>query len=283
LLSIFPENDILQGTNKFLKKVEVDLMSIKKGDLKCYDIEKETEQFDGIILPKATTFDKDSWITVKDAIGDLSAKNSKEKSEYVNGLNSTLNYQDKFDVGIENHNVRNHTARIQSRFLFYQLLNYSNGYKESFMKLKKNGDQPKKVDIKNLFNLLSDKLKDFKHLFKSNSQFEHFILSVEPTKKHSQRALNEFLPSPAQLTIPDDICHYSPFENRALTVREMARIQSFPDWFTFKSKETTGGKNRSFEVPQYTQVGNAVPPKLAFHLGNHIYNILDKIENRDGV
>ena len=283
LLSIFPENDVLHGTNTFLNKVEVNVISIKKGDLKYYDIEKETDQFDGIILPKATTFDKNSWITVKEAIGDLSGKNSKDKSEYVNGLNSTLNYQDKLDVGIENHNVRNHTAKIQNRFLFYQLLNYSNGYKESFMKLKKNGEQPEKAAIKNLFILLSDKLKGFKHLFKSNSQFEQFILSVEPTKKHSQRALNEFLPSPAQLTIPDDICHYSPFENRALTVREMARIQSFPDWFTFKSKETTGGKNRSFEVPQYTQVGNAVPPKLAFHLGSHIYNILDKIENNDGV
>ena len=58
----------------------------------------------------------------------------------------------------------------------------------------------------------------------------------------------------------------------------MARIQSFPDWFVFKSKTTTGGKNRKFEVPQYTQVGNAVPPVLSYHLGRHITGLLALIE-----
>ena len=47
----------------------------------------------------------------------------------------------------------------------------------------------------------------------------------------------------------------------------MARIQSFPDNFEFRSKVTTGGKMRRYEVPQYTQVGNAVPPLLGRKLG----------------
>lgn len=76
------------------------------------------------------------------------------------------------------------------------------------------------------------------------------------------------------MTIPDDLCHYSENELRTLTVREMARFQSFPDWFEFRSKVTTGGSQRSFEVPQYTQVGNAVPPILAYELGHAIKNIL---------
>ena len=54
---------------------------------------------------------------------------------------------------------------------------------------------------------------------------------------------------------------------RTLTVREMARIQSFPDWYEIRSKVTTGGKMRRFEVPQYTQIGNAVSPLLGFALG----------------
>ena len=98
---------------------------------------------------------------------------------------------------------------------------------------------------------------------------EALIKSI-PTRKHSQRALRKFEPAPAQLTIPDDLCHYDPDEPRTLTVREMARFQSFPDWYEFRSKVTTGGKMRKFEVPQYTQVGNAVPPLLALALGELI-------------
>jgi len=63
------------------------------------------------------------------------------------------------------------------------------------------------------------------------------------------------------MTIPDDYIHYN--SPRALTVREMARLQSFDDTFIFQGKRSTGGNNRKTEVPQYTLVGNAVPPLLA--------------------
>jgi len=64
--------------------------------------------------------------------------------------------------------------------------------------------------------------------------------------------------SPTITSHPDDLVHYC--EPRILTVREYARIQSFPDWFEFKGKYTTGGKLRKVEVPRYTQIGNAIPP-----------------------
>lgn len=67
--------------------------------------------------------------------------------------------------------------------------------------------------------------------------------------------------SPTVMTIPDDYIHYN--TPRALTVREMARLQSFDDSFVFQGKRSTGGNNRKSEVPQYTLVGNAVPPLLA--------------------
>lgn len=53
--------------------------------------------------------------------------------------------------------------------------------------------------------------------------------------------------------------HYHHDELRTLTVLEMARFQSFPDNFLFRSKVTTGGQMGRFEVPQYAQVGNVVP------------------------
>ena len=67
--------------------------------------------------------------------------------------------------------------------------------------------------------------------------------------------------SPTLTTHPDDYIHYS--EPRILTVREYARIQTFPDWYEIKKKYTTGGKLRKIEVPRYTQIGNAIPPLFA--------------------
>lgn len=85
------------------------------------------------------------------------------------------------------------------------------------------------------------------------------------TKKHSTTVLHSGLPAPTITTLPDDIIHYC--EPRILTVRENARLQSFPDWFEFQGKYTTGGKQRKQECPRYTQVGNAVPPLLAIAIG----------------
>lgn len=91
-------------------------------------------------------------------------------------------------------------------------------------------------------------------------------------KKHSLTLLHPNLPSPTITTLPDDILHYS--EPRILTVRENARLQSFPDWFEFQGKYTTGGINRKNECPRYTQVGNAVPPLLAEAIGSLLIKLL---------
>lgn len=77
-------------------------------------------------------------------------------------------------------------------------------------------------------------------------------------KKHTIIPLDKNEKSPTITTLPDDYIHYS--EPRILTVREYARIQSFPDWYQFKGKYTTGGKRRTQEVPRYSQIGNAIPP-----------------------
>lgn len=74
--------------------------------------------------------------------------------------------------------------------------------------------------------------------------------------------------SPTVVTMPDDFIHYSQY--RAMTVREMARLQSFDDSFVFQGKRQTGGDKRKSEIPQYTLVGNAVPPLMARAIGNEI-------------
>lgn len=81
------------------------------------------------------------------------------------------------------------------------------------------------------------------------------------SNKRNYNVLKPENQSPTVMTIPDDYIHYN--SPRALTVREMARLQSFDDSFVFQGKRSTGGNNRKTEVPQYTLVGNAVPPLLA--------------------
>ena len=97
-------------------------------------------------------------------------------------------------------------------------------------------------------------------------------------KKHRIYPMAAGEPAPTITTLPDDILHYS--EPRILTVRECARLQSFPDWFRFTGKFTTGGDRRTRECPRYTQVGNAVPPYLARALGIALKDLLAEISEQ---
>lgn len=107
------------------------------------------------------------------------------------------------------------------------------------------------------------------------------------TKKFAQRLLTKkWGPKGPMITatsLPDDYVHYS--QARSPTVREWARLQTFPDWYQFAGKRTTGGIRRAGnprksifdrEVPKYTQIGNAVPVKLAFEIGKHFKKLLTR-------
>ena len=58
--------------------------------------------------------------------------------------------------------------------------------------------------------------------------------------------------------------HYDPTQQRTITVREAARLQSFPDNFEF-----VGSRGAAYQM-----IGNAVPPKLAYAIANAIYDLL---------
>lgn len=95
---------------------------------------------------------------------------------------------------------------------------------------------------------------------------------VDGLKRRGVTVLGANMVVPTITSIPDELVHYE--EPRILTVREHARIQSFPDWYEFKGKYTSGGKRRKFEVPRYTQVGNAVPPIFAEQIGIVLKEVL---------
>lgn len=96
--------------------------------------------------------------------------------------------------------------------------------------------------------------------------------------KSTLRVLDPDAPAPTITSLPDDLLHYA--EPRTLTVRENARLQTFPDWFVFKGKYTTGGDLRVREVPRFTQVANAVPPLLAELLGTVLSVSIDFAKDR---
>lgn len=88
------------------------------------------------------------------------------------------------------------------------------------------------------------------------------------TKKRNYIVVDPNVPSMTITTMPDDYVYYN--GNRSLTVREMARLQSFDDSFVFQGKRATGGDKRKVETPQFTQVGNAVPPLMARAIATEI-------------
>jgi DNA (cytosine-5)-methyltransferase 1 len=93
------------------------------------------------------------------------------------------------------------------------------------------------------------------------------------TRKKWCVRIAEDSPANTVVTLPDDLVH--PSQPRILTVREAARLQSFDDTFTFLGPRATGGggagnKKRNEEVPQYSQVGNAVPPLMAKAIGERL-------------
>ncbi|WP_279053948.1 DNA cytosine methyltransferase [Hoylesella timonensis] len=135
-------------------------------------------------------------------------------------------------------------------------------------------DRPQKYQHMGLFNhqtsQQNERVRERLRIIAAHGDYDDAKTELKKKGLESQKrnyvVLNPLGQSPTICTMPDDFIHYSAY--RPMTVREMARLQSFDDSFVFQGKRQTGGNNRQKEIPQYTLVGNAVPPLMARAIAN---------------
>lgn len=135
-------------------------------------------------------------------------------------------------------------------------------------------DKPQKYQYMDLFNhqtsQQNEKVRERLRIIAAHGDYDEAKAELKEKGLNSQKrnyvVLNPLGQSPTVCTMPDDFIHYSAY--RPMTVREMARLQGFDDSFVFQGKRQTGGNNRQKEIPQYTLVGNAVPPLMARAIAN---------------
>lgn len=222
---------------------------------------------------------KEKSFTVNDAISDLIG-NDWNNDKYLKELNIQSAFSNVIknkNKPLRNQNERKHTEKVALRFKIYQYLS-KNNIPNKIFNLASKYNTSKDKSILDEINIYLDDAEypakaPTKELIAENKEELLNLILELGTKKHSQRPLKINAPSPTVVSIPDDVVH--PVFARTMTVREQARFQSFPDYFEFRSKETTGGTKRKVEVPQYTQVGNAVPPLMSKAIAQHISNLLN--------
>ena len=207
----------------------------------------------------------------------VGTKNGEAKSFFNNIINNRANF-------FKSKNLEKDTTSLNDAIS--DLLK-SNGTKESpdtknfqagiytkanssYQKLMRQG--------KNLTNTVANSHRFAKHKEETVEKFQYILNNGIANKNISDKIKEKYnmkkrttvplcqkSPTPTLTTLPDDYIHYC--EPRILTVREYARIQSFPDSYEFKGGYTTGGERRKVDVPRYTQIGNAIPPLFAEQAG----------------
>jgi len=228
-------------------------------------------------LAPVPTLNSKDVVTVAAAIADLSStapRNSKDSnSKYLRALNSKAwGVKPKGKQSIANNVLRRHNERTVLRFMVYQLFSDHGIDSRLLSRVSHLGSEEARREMELAFALLSFPAKTSSNHVLAQTEDELIDLCFDLlTKKHSQKVLKWDSPSRTVVTIPDDYVH--PAEPRLFTVRELARFQGFPDDFEFLGKETTGAHRRKVEVPQYSQVGNAVSPWLAVAVGRKLRSV----------
>ena len=223
------------------------------------------------------TVKPEEYVSLEDAIGDLVTTKDNTNFEYTTYQLDSINGRtpDIFGNPIKAESKTNIELSKITDIVTERFSLFKQGETGTLLRKRIKNEGIDISEKKALLKLCCEKLclseKKVIELFKiGNVSNEH--LDVLLTRKNIRQRWNPKEPSATVVTIADD--YISPWENRTFSVREMARCQSFDDSFEFLGKRTTGGLKRRVEVPQYTQVGNAVPPLLAKAIALEIKKVL---------
>lgn len=182
-------------------------------------------------------------VTVDDAISDLPIIHACEGSEVQPYTSEPRNeYQKLMREGstmVNNHVAMNHTTRVIERF---------------------KAIQPGQ-------NLLD--------VWETHGAVKRGAPGEKSQTKFSQNNQRVYGDKPAPTiaaSFQSNFIH--PHLDRNFTAREGARLQSFPDSFIFEGMRTKMSWEKG--LSQYQQIGNAVPVLLAYHIAEHLKNILNK-------
>lgn len=184
--------------------------------------------------------------TLWDAISDLpeiEAREGKEESDYSKPpLNDYQRFLRQGSNKLFNHKAMNHSKRLVERFASMRW-----------------GDSS------------ADIPKHLRPLRRNSTEFSDTVYDQNNRRMHPDRPCH---------TVPASFYanFVHPYKNRNFSAREGARIQSFPDWYIFRGKPTIvshkllqrEGRLEEKYLCQYNQIGNAVPPLMAFAIAENI-------------
>ena len=200
------------------------------------------------------------YVTVGDAILDLDQVEMGEESTTYTPLSTFKNNNQKWFISImrgKYESIDMHTE-VPKHLLDKGLFN-----KNSISAHKGPGHTKKKQELlalidvresmKSTFNALTEsgEIDKYRHLFPNTiyGSRNRRLLDDEPSFTVTSHCLDEIL---------------HPYKNRAITPREAARLQSFPDWYHFAGPYVAFHSAK--EQDKYEQIGDAIPPLLAFAL-----------------
>ncbi len=202
--------------------------------IEIYKALKKTHSADGTLEP---------YVTVREAISDLPKLQAGEGEEVQKFRRSQRlsSYAKKINNGckeLRNHVARKHNDKDIERYRILSTYNWQ---------------------LKDLQNVRPDLIHHDPNHFGNRYTVQEYDKPGKTVVAHLYKDGNLFI-------------HPDPEQARTFTVREAARIQSFPDDFVFEGSRTE----------QYKQVGNAVPPLMAEVFAETLGEFLDKVEIDNG-